>query len=265
MTATDLFKAGKLDEAVAAQLQEVKAHPGDHGKRLFLFELLAFSGDWERARRQLEVVKYDDVQLEAATQAYANLVKAEEKRQLVFRDGTPPQFLAEPPAHVKPRLEALNWLLQGKQAEAARALTEADTLAPLLGGQLNGKPFEGLRDGDDLLGVVLEVMAHGNYFWVPLDQVELLSTNPPRFPRDLLWLPAHMETAGAAGEVFLPTLYPGSSGQTDPQVRLGRMTDWKQEPGGPIRGLGSKTFLAGEEAVTLLDWRQLQLNLTPKG
>ena len=42
MNASELYKAGKLQEAVDAQIKEVKASPADQSKRLFLFELLAF-------------------------------------------------------------------------------------------------------------------------------------------------------------------------------------------------------------------------------
>jgi type VI secretion system protein ImpE len=54
MNASELFKTGMLSDAIAAQVQEVKSHPADHGRRLFLFELLAFAGDLDRARKQIE-------------------------------------------------------------------------------------------------------------------------------------------------------------------------------------------------------------------
>ena len=63
-----------------------------------------------------------------------------------------------------------------------------------------------------------------------------MAMNPPRFPRDLLYVPARLELADEAGEVFLPALYPGSHEHADDQVRLGRMTDWKALEGGPTLG-----------------------------
>ena len=38
MSANDFFKAGKLQDAIDAQVQEVKTNPADQAKRLFLFE-----------------------------------------------------------------------------------------------------------------------------------------------------------------------------------------------------------------------------------
>jgi type VI secretion system protein ImpE len=260
MTATELYKAGKLQEAISAQVQEVKSHPADHAKRLFLFELLAFAGDLERARKHIDVVNYGDLGLDAAVVSYRKLLDAEQARRRFFHEGVRPEFLAEPPEHVSLRLEAVDRLREGRPADAAALLARADAGAPgHLRGQLNGKPFDALRDADDLFGTVLEVMAHGSYYWVPLEQVVTLAMNPPRFPRDLLWVPARLELQGAAGDVFLPALYPGSHEHPDDQLKLARGTDWKSAEGGPVQGVGLHTFLVGEDPVSLLEWRQLEV------
>jgi protein involved in temperature-dependent protein secretion len=93
MTASDAFKAGRLKEAIELQLAAVKADPAVHGKRLFLFELAAFSGDWDRARRQIDAVKYDEPNLEMATEQYRRLLDAEDARRKLFSDGVQPSFL----------------------------------------------------------------------------------------------------------------------------------------------------------------------------
>src|SRR6185437_15244297 len=189
MNAGEFFKLGRLHEAIEAQTQEVKSHPADHGKRLFLFELLAFAGELDRAQRQIEVVRFDEVELEAATQAYRQLLDAERARRRLFHEGTPPQSLAPPPEHIGLRLQALDCLRQNRPSEAAELLSKPAVASHDIKGTLNGKPFDVLRDADDLFGSVLEVMSKGAYFWVPLEQVESLSLNAPRFPRDLLWMP----------------------------------------------------------------------------
>ena len=103
---------------------------------------------------------------------------------------------------------------------------------------------------------VLEVMAHGRYFWVGLEQVRLVTMNPPRFPRDLLFIPAHLELDDEQGDVFVPALYPGSHEHADDQVRLGRMTDWKELDGGLLLGVGLHTFVHDDDAIGLLEWRE---------
>jgi type VI secretion system protein ImpE len=261
MTASEAFRTGKLQEAIDAQIQEVKANPADHAKRLFLFELLAFAGELDRARRQIDAVQYGELELDSAVLSYRKLLDAEASRRRVFAEGIMPQFLTAPPEHIYKRLEAVNSLRAGKAAEAAALLSQADETAPAVKGTLNGQPFEGLRDCDDLFGPVLEVMAHGDYYWLPLEQVETLAMKAPRFPRDLLWVPAKLSVRdGPAGDVFLPGPYPGSHEHADDQVKLGRATDWKQLEGGPTRGFGMRMFLVGDDAVNLHDWRDLIVN-----
>ncbi|MFO0875768.1 MAG: type VI secretion system accessory protein TagJ [Gemmataceae bacterium] len=260
MTATDLFKAGKLQAALDAQLQEVKSAPGDPSRRLFLFELASFAGDLERAGRQIDAIRYDDPERDAQVAVYRALLAAEQKRRQLFRDGLQPRFLAPPPDHVALRLQAVQRLREMNYAEAAGLLRQANEAAPALHGVLNGTAFQLLRDADDLFGTVLEVMAHGEYFWVPLDQIESLGMNAPRFPRDLLWIPARLVLRqGEHGEVFLPALYPNSHEHADEEVRLGRSNDWKDLGEGATLGIGARTFLVGDEGVGLREWRDLQL------
>jgi type VI secretion system protein ImpE len=259
MNAGELFKAGQLPEAVDAQLKEVKAKPADHGQRLFLFELLAFAGDLDRAQRQIETINYNDMELDAAVLAYRRLLDSERARRRLFSESLVPRFFGDQPEHVKLRLEAVNRLRENRPAEAAELLTKAAALMPELKGELNGKPFSSLRDCDDLFSGVLEVMAQGGYYWVPLEQIDAMSISAPKTPRDLLWLPARLEMTESAGNIHLPVLYSGSHEHADNQVKLGRMTDWKSPEGGPTLGIGAKTFLADEDVVTLLDWRQLEI------
>jgi type VI secretion system protein ImpE len=259
MNAGELFKAGKLSEAVDAQLKEVKAKPADHGQRLFLFELLAFAGDLDRAQRQIEAINYNEMELDAAVLAYRRLLDSERARRRLFSESLVPLFFGDQPEHVKLRLEAINRLRENRPAETAELLTKAASVTPEVKGELNGKPFSSLRDCDDLFGGVLEVMAQGGYYWVPLEQIDALSLSAPKTPRDLLWRSARLEMTESAGNVHLPALYANSHEHADDQVKLGRMTDWKSSEGGPTLGIGAKTFLADDDALTLLDWRQLEI------
>lgn len=260
MTASELFKAGRLQEALDAQLKDVKANPADRNRRLFLFELAAFSGDLERAQRQIDVLTYEDPDLTLAHSAYRQCLQAEQARRKVFLDGVPPTFLMEPPDHVKLRLEAIQRLREQRPAEASALLQQANAAVAAAPGTLNGKPFQELRDLDDLFGPVLEVFSHEKYLWIPLEQLDYLAMNPPRHPRDLLWFPAHLEIRnGPGGDVFLPVLYPSTRDETDEQLKLGRATDWKPLEGGATLGVGARLFLADEQDIPLLEWRLLQL------
>ncbi len=258
MTAAEYYKSGRLQDAIAAQLLDVREHPTDHAKRLFLFELLSFAGDLDRAQRQIDMIEYKDTLLDAATAIYKKLLDSERARRDLFARGVSPGFFGEPSEHLRLRVEAVNRLREGRPGEAAEALTRANEAVPAFRGLLNGQPFESLRDADDLFAGVLEVMAHGRYFWVGLEQVRLLTINPPRYPRDLLFVPAQLELEDEQGDIFLPALYPGSHEHPDDQVRLGRGTDWKEFDGGPTLGLGLHTYLRDDDAIGLLEWREWQ-------
>jgi hypothetical protein len=59
-TARELFDAGKLNNAIEALGAELRERPTDLHRRTFLFELLCFAGNWDRADKQLDVLAGDD-------------------------------------------------------------------------------------------------------------------------------------------------------------------------------------------------------------
>jgi type VI secretion system protein ImpE len=260
MNAGELFKAGQLQAAIDAQLQDVRANPGDTNRRLFLFELSAFAGDLERARKQTDLMMYDTPELLAAVGVYRNALDSEKARRSLFVEGQPPQFFGTPAGHLTQRLAAIAEMRSGHATDAAKLLAEANDSAPALSGQFNEKSFDGMRDADDLFGTVLEVFSNGKYFWLALEQVASLALNPPKFPRDLLWAPARlMLKDGTTGDVLLPVLYPNTHEHSDDALRLGKKTDWLESADGVIRGVGAKTFLIGEDAAGLLDFREVAI------
>jgi type VI secretion system protein ImpE len=123
---------------------------------------------------------------------------------------------------------------------------------------------ERIRDADDLLAPVLEVITAEGYFWAPWENVQFLLVPPPQHLRDLLWAPARLATEdGLLGEVHLPNLYPGSYRHPDQAVRLGHMTVWTDAGSGIVRGSGQKMFLAGGEPRTLLEIGEIQFAPPP--
>jgi len=261
MNSSERYKAGQLSQAIDAQIQEVKKSPADQGKRLFLFELLAFAGDLERARKQIDAIQYNEPERDLEVLKYRKLLDAEAKRRQLFSAGVKPGFLAPPPEHVALRLDAVNRLREGRPTEAAAALAQAQEKTPPIRGKLNDKPFALLRDADDLFADVLEVFSQGNYYWLPLEQIDALALVAPKYPRDLLWAPGHLTVKdGPAGDVFLPVLYPHSHDHADPQVKLGRSTDWQQADGGPVLGVGARLYLVDDGDIGLLEWRQLEID-----
>jgi type VI secretion system protein ImpE len=251
MTAIELFRAGKLREAIDVQVATVKAAPADQAARLALFELFLFTGELDRARKQLEVLRYDDPRQTAAIEQYRHALDAEACRRRVFAGTDQPKIPASAPEHVRQRVEVLAYLARGEAATARARLDEANAAIPQLAGTFDGKPFEGISDGDDRLGTVLEVFASsGVYSWLPLEQVHSIVMNPPQSPRDLVLRPANITLIdGTSGDVFLPGLYPDTSTHPDDEVRLGRAAVWVETDAGVFQGSGGRVFQVGSEWV----------------
>ena len=260
MTASELFQAGKLRDAIDAQIAKVKSQPTNNPARFFLFELFLFSGELDRARKQLEVLRYDDPQHLAAIEQYRHAMDAELKRRAVFAGTEQPKGLTDGPAHVMQRFEALPYLARGDMVEAKRRFDEANASVPALKGTFNGLPFEGLYDADERFGTVLEVFGSGGvYSWVPLENIETITMNPPAAPRDIILRPASLVLKdGIEGDVLLPGLYPGSWQSPDGELQLGQATDWHVAEGEVTRGTGIRQLIAGSASHPLTKILQIR-------
>src|SRR4051794_36957621 len=89
MNASELYKSGRLTDAIAAQIQQVRSAPLDQGMRLFLFELLTFAGDIDRSRRQIETLSYDQIEQVSAHATYCQVVNSEQSRRWLFDELDP--------------------------------------------------------------------------------------------------------------------------------------------------------------------------------
>lgn len=254
--AEELLKEGRLAEAIEAVTREVKARPSDETRRMFLFELLLFAGQWERAQKQLDAVAGLDAQSEAGAQVYRNNLGAMRGRERLWTEGVAPHFVSEPPPEVTLHLAAIDEWRAGRPEEARRLLAEAAELRQPLAGRANGREFTDWRDADDAVAPVLELIISDKYTWLPFSQVSRVEFETPRRLRDLVWCPARVLTrTGVAGELFVPALYEGTSRHDDEKVRLGRMTVWEDEGEGdaPPRAFGLRLFLAGDDELTLFE------------
>jgi type VI secretion system protein ImpE len=256
-----LFQAGKLADALAAAGAAVKRAPTDLSARILLAELLAFSGNAERADVILDAASDIDPSAAIAVAEFRQLLRAEVARRQLFRDGRVPEFIGEPTAAQRHALAALVALRAGDAATAAEEAKAAEAARPHVAGTHNGEAFEDLRDADDLLAASFEVLTTtGKYFWIPVERVVSVTFHPPKRPRDLLWRRASMSVrSGPDGDVYMPAIYASPEGAADDSLLLGRSTDWTGPDSGPVRGLGQRTFLVGEEAATVMELHELAL------
>jgi type VI secretion system protein ImpE len=261
MDAKELLDAGRLAAAIEQLNQEVRAHPADPKLRTFLFEMLCFAGDYERAQRQLEVLGQLDSRSESGTLAYRGALAAERARAAVATENQLPVFLLEPPAFASLYLAALHRLREGNAAEARAVLLEAMEAEPARGGNTDGLPFASFADADPFLAPFLEVIINDRYIWVPFVQIKRFAIERPRRLRDLLWAEATLETIdGPSGNVLLPVLYAGSFRHPDEQVRLGRATDWENLGENLVRGRGQRIFLIDDNEKPMLQCHQVEFD-----
>jgi type VI secretion system protein ImpE len=237
MRAAELFRAGKLDEAIEVLGSELRDDPSDARRRTFLFELLCFAGNFDRAEKQLDVLARGGPQAEAGTLLYRGALQAERTRQALFED---------------------------------RQTADAGPEPAAVSGTLNGRPFQALHDADPRIGPRLEVFAGGQYLWIPLEHVTSIRMEPPRRVRDLLWAPAGVRAGPGLrgielGEVLLPVLAPHSWAHDDPRVRLGQVTEWTQLADGRPAPVGQKLLLVNDEEFPILEVRELDVVPVPAG
>ncbi|WP_119459035.1 type VI secretion system accessory protein TagJ [Rhodospirillaceae bacterium SYSU D60014] len=252
--AKEHFEAGRLQEAIEAMNAEVKSHPTDANRRGFLAELLCFAGRFERADLQLDVLTDQDPKAAIGIALFRQLVRAELARRQFYSEGRLPEFLGQPSPLLQLHLQASIRLRENDAGDAAKLLAQAEDQRPAVGGICDGRAFEDMRDLDDLTAPFFEVLTStGKYYWIPMDRVVSLEFRPPERPRDLIWRRAQMTVAeGPDGEVFLPAIYAGTDDQED-RALLGRVTDWAGGEGAPVRGIGQRGFLIGNESKTIME------------
>lgn len=231
MDALSLYREGELQPAIEALGQELRKQPLDTRRRTFLFELLCFAGEYERAGKQLDVLADSSKEAAAGSLVYRSALHAERTRQEMFARGEYPMQSA----HASPS------------------------------GSWNGTSFEGLSDADPRIGANLEVFIAGSYTWIPFAYIESVEMSAPAKLRDLMWATAILHPTESfrlqdIGEVLLPVLSPLSWRAADDAVRLGRTTIWEEDPQWEAVPLGQKMFVAGGEEYSLLEMRDLKFN-----
>jgi type VI secretion system protein ImpE len=178
-------------------------------------------------------------------------------RRDVFAGKKRPEVFLAAPDFVTKRFEAIGHLASGQTAAGVAALAASDAAAPEVRGTLNEQPAAGLRDADDMLAPILEVMVLRDYIWVPWSQIKELEVQAPAHPRDLLWAPARLVLSdGEQRRCYLPVLYPATHTAADDALKLGRLTDWiVPDDDAPVRGVGQHLLAAADRDFGLLEVR----------
>jgi len=270
------LKNGQLDQALAELQQEVRQAPADVTKRIFLFQLLAVMGQWDRALKQLNVARDLDDSAIVMAQTYQEALSCEVLRQAIFAGERSPLVFGDPQPWIAPLIESLRAAAQGQHAASQELRARAFDAAPATSGEITVRrggdaetqteSFEWIADADPRFGPVLEAIINGRYYWVPYHCVRRIDIEPPADLRDFVWLPAHFCWANG-GEVvgLIPTRYPGSETSSDDTVRLARKTDWAEQVADVYFGLGQRIITTSADEYALMDIEQVNLNTAEPG
>ena len=231
MNPEQLYREGRLTEAISAAASLLRDDPANERLRTFLVELLCFAGDYERADKHLELLggKTRDRQM-GALHLRAAMRTATTREEMFEKNEVPP-----PPASAPVR------------------------------GKLNGTPFESLTDADPRIGARVEVFAAGNYMMIPMNGISVLSIHEPRRARDLLWAPSVVNMSSTIGggmelgDVLLPAIAAMSCSHSDDLVKLGRVSVWESD-GANEYVFGQKLLLVDGEEFPLLEVRSLEIH-----
>ena len=261
MLSEDSLQEGHLEESLAQLQAQVRKDPANVKYRVFLFQLLAVLGQWDRALNQLRVAGEMDAGALAMVQTYREALRCEVFREGVFAGRRSPLLLGDPAQWLALLMEALRLTAQEQYAQAAEVRDQAFEAAPTSSGTLDGQPFQWIADADVRLGPVLEVIVNGRYYWVPFQRIRSIRLEEPVDLRDMVWMPAQLTWANGGEAVgLIPTRYPGSQASTDGAIRLARKTDWLQPAQDLYLGLGQRMLATDAGEFPLMDIRLIELD-----
>ena len=247
-----------LDDALDLAKTRLKSTPSDQETRHLYIDLLVLAGDYERADNQcsLAVTFAPD-----ATMGFAllrNELRGMAARDAWFKTGAVPEFPQGPSELDKLGVKLGIAHRLGDAVGAGSELAALDDVRgerPML---WNGKRVSDFRDLDDRTPHALEViMTGGAYLWIDFAKIAALTIEPIARPRDLAFRRAELSLIdGAIAHVLLPAIYHGTTSEA--ALKLGRETDWVDEPTGITTGRGQRCFLAGDELVSFHDTETLE-------
>jgi type VI secretion system protein ImpE len=265
MNAEEALKSGNLDDAFADLQGRVKKDPADAKLRIFLFQLLALLGQWDRALTQLNVAGELDAANLAMVNTYREALRCEAFRAQVFAGNRAPLLFGDPGRWIALLVEALRLAATDRVQESQALRTEAFELAPMASGNIDGTVFEWVADADQRLGPVLEAIVNGRYYWVPFENIRTLVLEAPVDLRDLVWTPAQITWTNEGETVALiPTRYPGSESSEDDRIKMARQTEWSEQGSDLFIGLGQRMLATEAGEYPLLETRRIELDSAPQ-
>lgn len=260
----ELIHHGLLDEAIAECIGGVKSNPTDVSRRVCLYELSAFSGDWKRCVNQVETI----VQLGGDALHWAGHManlNSEKHRDAFWKSSTalhPPIVGGDEYAH-----EIAESLANSKQSDAA-LVAHAENYGGLDFGPclINGAEYASLTFVDSRLTGFLEASEQGEYVWIYAGGVKSIELAEPMGDLTrLLWIPAKIVLAdGSVRVCALSGLYPDTSSSSNNKVKLGKDNEWSERVDDLNIGRGPVLLAADDTIIPLIDTSTLTFPENPE-
>ncbi len=259
MEAEHLLRDGRVQEALENVQSQIRSLPDKSEYRVFLFQLLAILGQWERSLTQLNIVADLDEAAWPMVYLHREALHCEVFREEVFSGCSKPLVFGKPSQWIALLLESLRLACDGHYDQASTLREQALEQAPESGGTINGEPFTWIADADTRLGPVLEIILNGRYYWAPISQISAISTTEPEDLRDLVWLPAEITWInGGQAYGLIPVRYPGSETSQDPAIQLARKTEWEEVADNTFYGRGQRMLVTDQNEYPLLEVRNIE-------
>jgi type VI secretion system protein ImpE len=271
MSAVEALRVGDLNRALGDLQNEVRASPDEPRHRIFLFQLLSVLGQWDRALTQLGVVRDLDAGAAPMARTYQEAIRCEALRRGVFAGERSPMILGEPEPWMAQMVEALRVSKGGDAGSAqqlrVKALEDAPTSVgkiavagdPQLSADESETSFEWIADADSRLGPLLEVILNGRYYWVPFQRIARIDIDAPTDLCDTIWLPARfLWTNQGQGVGMIPVRYPGSEENDNAQIRLARLTEWRESSKEVYEGIGQRILATDQGEYPILNVRRIE-------
>lgn len=256
----DYLRSGQLSAALTSLQEHIRAEPVNVKYRILLFQLLVVLAQWDRALKQLDVIRRLDTNALVMVHLYRSLITCELVREQIFQGKRAPVFIGKPLVWQALLLQVLPLLVQGRYSEADDLKEQAFELAPLSSGRVNEQSFDWIADADSRLGPNLELIIEGGYRWVAFEKIQMINLEQVTNLRDLVWLPAQIHwQIGGSTPAFIPTRYPNSVSRSD-NLALARQTEWEALTDNFYIGYGQRIFASSLEDHALLNLQAIYLD-----
>lgn len=247
------IRSGNLTEALGAAKKLVAQSPLDPGARSDLCALLFASGETDRAINQCKAAA--ELGGNSLSPDFLQVLEAIEVRENVLTGAVSPNFPGECPAWVPELSTALQSFANGGDTTQLLALLESlsDELDGI-DGRCGDLEFEGFRNVDARIALVLEGVFKGEYLWLPLSQLrQVIIPQKPELLQDLFFIPCMVTLkSGWRSQGHLLATYFGTEQSDSGPAKLAMETVWDENYDDLTIGAGQQVFWAGEEALPIL-------------